>query len=285
MLKAIIILFVCVGLSALIVFSTIEHSASIFGFDSIILCALVAFFVQWIVFIPSYLKQTEKYYDLAGSLSFVAITLIALFSNLNISLYKLLIALMVVSWALRLGAFLFLRIKKTGKDDRFEHLKSNKYSFFIAWTIQGLWVFLTSSPALVALTSTDFNEFDTLVIVGTIIWALGFSIEIVADQQKLKFKKAGNQKFITSGLWHYSRHPNYFGEILLWVGLTIAVLPAISGWQYVVIISPLLVLTLLTKISGVPMLEAKAKKKWGNDKEYQEYKRKTSTLFIWFKQK
>ncbi len=283
MFKAALVLFVCLGLSSSIVLSTINESNSIFGFDSIVLCAMIAFLVQWIVFIPSYIKQTEKYYDLAGSLSFVLITLIALFSNPEITEYQLLISFMVVCWACRLGAFLFLRIKETGRDDRFEQLKKNKYTFFIAWTIQGLWVFLTSSPALVTLTSSNFNDFSSLVLLGTTLWALGFIIEIIADHQKLQFKKNTEKKFISTGLWRYSRHPNYFGEILLWIGLTIAILPAISDWQYVVIISPIFVLTLLTKVSGVPMLEAKADRKWGNDEEYQNYKKNTPTLIFRFK--
>lgn len=282
MLRALTILIICILIAGAIVAAAWGDSTGLYNVPSILICALVAFFVQWVIFVPSYIKQTEKFYDLAGSLSFVAVSLIALFSSFQLGVYQFMIASMVIIWALRLGSFLFFRIKKDGKDDRFEKIKTDKYRFFVAWTIQGLWVFLTSSPVLVALTSSNFSEVNALVIVGVCLWIFGFSTEVIADQQKRAFKQTNPDSFIHTGLWKYSRHPNYFGEIILWFGVALAVLPALSGWQFIVLISPIFVLTLLTKVSGVPMLENKAEKKWGDKADYIKYKNNTPVLIPWF---
>ena len=281
MLRALTILIICLAIAGSIVESAISASTVIFDMPSILVCAVIAFLVQWIIFVPSYLKQSEKFYDLAGSLSFIAVSLIALAASEQIGIYQIIITAMVVIWASRLGTFLFFRIKKDGKDDRFEKIKPDKYRFFVAWTVQGLWVFLTSSPVLVALTSSAFTDINVFVILGLSLWILGFVIEVVADSQKRSFKHNQVDTFITTGLWKYSRHPNYFGEILLWFGVAIAVLPALSGWQYIVLISPIFVMILLTKVSGIPMLEAKAEKKWGNQPEYEKYKQSTPVLVPW----
>ena len=117
-------------------------------------------------------------------------------------------------------------------------------------------------------------------MIGFLVWLLGFGIEVAADQQKSKFKAdpANREKFINTGLWSWSRHPNYFGEIVLWIGVAIIALPILSGWQWLTMISPVFITLLLTRISGVPMLEARADEKWGGQVEYEAYKAKTSIL-------
>ena len=240
----------------------------------------LAFLIQWIVFIPAYIFQTEKFFDLTGSITYISITLIAVFFSGNIDARSILLAVLVVVWALRLGSFLFTRIKKAGKDDRFDEIKPSFFRFLNVWTIQGLWVTFTMAAALVAITTATRKDLDLFAIVGLLVWGLGFTIEVAADSQKSRFSAdpANKGKFIQSGLWSRSRHPNYFGEIVLWLGVAIIALPVLQGWQWVAMISPLFVTLLLTRVSGVPLLEAKADKKWGGQEDYETYKKKTPVL-------
>ena len=278
MLKAFVVSLICLVLVIGILLGTAPNSQTILNVPIIALCAALCFIVQWLIYIPSYLKQTERFYDLTGSLTFISVILFALFSAQSISPYSIFMASMVIIWALRLGTFLFIRIGQDGKDDRFVHIKPDKYRFYIAWTIQGLWVFLTSLAALVAITSSYTLEISHLTIIGMMIWLVGFIIEATADYQKRQFKHKNPDTFISTGLWAYSRHPNYFGEIMLWTGVAIAVLPALHGWQHLALISPIFVAVLLITISGIPMLEEKAERKWGGNTDYIAYKNRTSVL-------
>ena len=233
------------------------------------------------VFIPSYIFETEHYFDLTGSLTYVSVTLLAILFTVDISLRDILLALFVWIWAFRLGSFLFIRVKKAGSDGRFDLMKKDFWWFLMTWTIQGLWVFLTLAMALAAITSESKMAIDIFAVIGTLIWIFGFSIEVVADQQKTNFKDdpANKDSFITSGLWSVSRHPNYFGEIVLWIGVAIIAYPTLYGWQHVSLISPIFVYLLLTRVSGVTLLEEHAEKKWGKDKKYISYKENTPELF------
>ncbi|MBC8187024.1 MAG: DUF1295 domain-containing protein, partial [Proteobacteria bacterium] len=116
---------------------------------------------------------------------------------------------------------------------------------------------------------------------GGFLWVAGFAIEVAADQQKRRFRAdpSNRERFIRSGLWAWSRHPNYFGEIILWIGIALIALPVLSGWQLATLISPVFVYVLLTRISGIPLLETRAKKKWGKDPDFAAYMRSTPVLF------
>jgi steroid 5-alpha reductase family enzyme len=278
MARALIVTLICFALVAGILSVNVQTSQEIFGLPAIAMCAAFCFVIQWLAYVPSYLKQTERFYDLTGSLTFISVVLLALFSAQTISPYSILMAAMVIIWAFRLGTFLFIRIGQDGHDDRFTHIKPDKFRFYIAWTVQGLWVFLTSLAALITITSSYQNSITQLTIIGMMIWLVGFFIEVTADYQKRQFRQENPNTFITTGLWAYSRHPNYFGEILLWIGVAIAAIPALQSWQYLAFISPIFVTVLLVKISGIPMLEAKAEKKWGDNPDYQAYRQRTSIL-------
>jgi steroid 5-alpha reductase family enzyme len=243
-------------------------------------CALLAFAINWLVFIPSNSAKTEKYYDLTGSITYVSVTLAAVLLSDDLDTRAAIVAAMVGVWAIRLGTFLFRRITRDGRDGRFDEIKTNPLRFFMAWSLQGLWVLLTSAAALAIITSNERRSIGWVAIVGIIVWVVGFAVEAVADQQKSAFKQdpANKGRFITSGLWAWSRHPNYFGEITLWTGIAIMAIPILSGWRWVVLISPVFVTLLLTRISGLPMLEARADERWGDEPDYQEYKRTTPVL-------
>jgi steroid 5-alpha reductase family enzyme len=139
---------------------------------------------------------------------------------------------------------------------------------------------LTLAAALVAITTTTRKEIDLFAMMGFLVWVIGFAFEAVADAQKSRFNAdpANRGKFISTGLWSRSRHPNYFGEIVLWVGVAIIALPVLQGWQWVALISPVFVTLLLTKVSGVPLLEKKADEMWGGQEDYEAYKKNTPVL-------
>ncbi len=257
-----------------------QGGAVVNGLPVFALSVGLAFLIQWLVFIPSFLLQTEKFFDLTGSLTYISIVLIAVFSSANLDGRSILLAVLVILWALRLGTFLFGRIQKAGKDDRFDELKPSFIRFLNVWTIQALWVTFTAAAALVAITSAHRKELDWFAILGALIWVLGFAIEVTADTQKSRFSANPQNKgqFIRTGLWSRSRHPNYFGEIVLWIGVAVIALPVLQGWQWVALISPIFVTLLLTRVSGIPLLEQKADKKWGGQAEYEEYKKRTPVL-------
>ena len=240
----------------------------------------LAYLIQWLVFIPSYLRQTEKFFDLTGSFTYVSVTSLALLLGPGLDARSVLLWALVVIWAVRLGTFLFRRIKQAGKDDRFDELKPSFIRFLNVWTIQGLWITFTAAAALVAITTANRKDLDVFAGLGLLVWGAGFAIEVIADSQKSRFSAnpANKGKFIQTGLWARSRHPNYFGEIMLWVGVAIIALPVLQGWQWVALISPVFVTLLLTRVSGVPLLEKKADKKWGGQPEYEAYKQRTPVL-------
>lgn len=240
----------------------------------------MAFLIQWLVFIPAYLRQTEKFFDLTGSLTYISVSTLALLLSTSVDSRAILVWALVVIWAARLGTFLFTRIKKAGKDDRFDEIKPSFVRFLNVWTIQGLWVTFTMVAALVTITTTTRKELDLFALVGLLVWVFGFTMEVMADYQKSRFNadKANQGKFIQSGLWSRSRHPNYFGEITLWIGVMIIALPVLHGWQWVALISPVFVALLLTRVSGIPLLEKKADQKWGGQEAYELYKKQTPVL-------
>ena len=257
-----------------------QGGTSVFGVPLFALSVGLAYLIQWLVFIPSYLLQTEKFFDLTGSITYISVITIAVFFSIGADGRSILLWALVVIWAIRLGTFLFRRIKKAGKDDRFDEIKPSFIRFLNVWTIQGLWVTFTMAAALVAITTTNRKELDLFALVGFLVWALGFSIEVIADSQKSRFSANPDNKgkFIQTGLWSRSRHPNYFGEIVLWIGVAVIAIPVLQGWQWIALISPVFVTLLLTRVSGVPLLEKKADKKWGGQEDYESYKKRTPVL-------
>lgn len=239
------------------------------------------FIIQIIVFIPSFIFKTEHYYDLTGGITFISTIIISYLVKSQVYQFDITSFLLVVFislWALRLSSFLFFRVKRTGQDVRFIKIKQSFSWFLMTFTIQGLWVFMCLFPAIIVMSSNQ-NNFNSFTILGSILWVVGFLIEIIADHQKTQFNKTNKGSFISKGLWSLSRHPNYFGEFILWLGITVISFPYLDGYQFIALISPLFVYLLLNKVSGVNLLENIAEKRWGDDKKYIEYKNRTPIFF------
>jgi steroid 5-alpha reductase family enzyme len=257
-----------------------QGGASVVGIPIFALAVGVVFVIQWLGFIAAYLLQTEMFYDLTGSITYISVTIMAVLLSPVVDGRSILLLILVVIWAGRLGTFLFRRILKAGKDARFDAIKVSFVRFLNTWTLQGLWVTFTLAAALAAITTTTRKGLGLFALIGFLVWVFGFGAEAAADAQKSRFRAdpENKGKFIDTGLWAWSRHPNYFGEIVLWIGVAIIALPVLRGWQWVTLISPVFVALLLTRISGVPILEKRADEKWGGQEDYAAYKERTPVL-------
>lgn len=261
------------------------------GIPIILLCAIVSFVTHWMIAVPSLITSSEKYFDFTGMVATLLVVLTAIFALLSsgaeASIRSVFVASFVSVWTLRLGIFLYKRIVKVGEDSRFRDIKKSIPKFLMTWTLSALWVFLTTVNAITLIALNPLEPIGIFFIMGALLWLLGFGFEVIADRQKKYFSEQPKNegRFITQGLWSVSRHPNYFGEIILWAGIAIISLPFLSGWQFVTLVSPVFVFLLLTRISGLPFLEDKAEKKWGEDKDYIEYKKRTPILVPFFGKK
>lgn len=267
-------------LGAIIAWAGGDGAEQLSGLSLFAVLTIFAFGVNIVAFVPSFVAKTEHYYDLTGSLTYITTTIVALVLSANLDTRSIIIGVLIFIWAGRLGTFLFRRVKRDGGDSRFDKIKQSWLRFLMTWCLQGLWVTVTAGAAFAAISSGEKQPLGIVGIVGLVVWIVGFGIEAVSDSQKTAFKKdlANKGKFIDAGLWSWSRHPNYFGEIMLWTGMAILALPALVGWQHLTLISPVFVALLLTKISGLPMLERRADKKWGGQPDYEAYKASTPVL-------
>jgi steroid 5-alpha reductase family enzyme len=261
-----------------------NNSVVLNGYSAVLYCAVICIGMQWIAWIPASFGKTERFYDLTGGLTYLTVVGFSLWAGSQFeppSPRELIISLLVVIWSLRLSSFLYFRIHRTGKDGRFDQLKTSPIRFLVPWTLQGLWVFLTMIVVIVINSQSDsasaLGIWDGL---GLSIWILGFGIEAIADKQKTVFNTEPNNqgKWIDSGLWSYSRHPNYLGEILLWTGIAFFGISCFTGLERVAWVSPIFIYLLLTKVSGIPILDKRALEKWGEDPEYQKYRENTPAL-------
>ena len=279
--RGLIALPIILLVAGFLAFAGSQGSVVVSGIPLFALGVAIAFVIQWIAFVPAYLMQTEKFFDLTGSITYISVTILAVALTPLVDIRTLILMVVVLIWAFRLGTFLFRRIMKDGSDGRFDAIKPSPIRFFVTWTLQGLWVSFTLAAALAAISSATRVEIGIFAIVGLAVWIIGFGFEVIADHQKSQFRSQPENKgkFITTGLWAWSRHPNYFGEIVLWVGVAIIAFPVLSGWQYLTLLSPVFVFILLTRISGIPMLEKRADDKWGGEPAYETYKRNTPVLF------
>lgn len=269
-------------IGALVALAGSQNGASVGGIPLFVVAVAAAFVIQILAFIPAFLLRTERFFDLTGSATFFVISVVLVLLTPMPDARSWILAGMVMLWAARLGSFLAMRVHNAGSDGRFDEIKGSPLRFLQVWVIQGAWVSLTAAAAWIAI-STDAAArppLGWLSIVGVVVWALGMVVEIVADAQKSAFRKdpSNRDEFIRTGLWSRSRHPNYFGEIVIWVGVFITAAPVLTGWQWVAVLSPLFVILLLTRVSGIPLLEARAEKKWGDRADYIAYRDSTPVL-------
>ena len=262
--------------------------------------AWLPFVLQWLVALPSIqLWNSEHYYDLSGGLTYWALTLTSLFLRVQSQTTHLLSSRQVMStfcilcWSAKLSYFLFRRIQRDrGVDRRFDVVKSNPLLFFLFWNVQALWVLLTLVPYML-LNQTTRLDVDTLGVVDHVwmfLWTFGFLLETIADHQKTRFRAQElphDHPWITSGLWHYSQHPNYFGEICCWLGLygLCMTSPGMTSipLQVLGLVSPVTVAVLLLFVSGIPMLDEQAEAKgWTKEPAYQRYCAQTNVLIPWW---
>jgi len=252
------------------------------GIEEVRNAVFLSFIIHWILFIPAYIMKTEKFYDISGTFTYITLIFYVFFSSMKnqINYGNVITSIFIIFWSIRLGTFLFNRIKKAGEDKRFREIKKSFSWFFMAWTFSGMWVAICSLCALTAI--ANGIQINTISITGILIFIFGISIEIIADLQKTNFRKnpINKDKFIRTGLWKYSRHPNYLGEIILWIGIAIISLPSLELRQMFTLISPLFTYILLTRISGINLLEKSGDEKWGHREDYLLYKKETPRLIM-----
>lgn len=280
--KTLVTIIVAVLIGGLLALAGSWSGATVAGIPLFALAVGAAFLIQFLAFIPAVALRTERFFDLTGSLTFIAISVALVVLAPAQDLRGWILAAMVILWALRLGSFLFARVHRTGSDGRFDQIKTQPLRFFQVWCLQGLWVALTASAAWIAMSADagDRAPIGWLAVVGVVVWVAGMLVEIVADAQKSAFRAnpANRDDFIRTGLWSRSRHPNYFGEILVWIGVFLVAAPVLEGWQWVALLSPLFVTLLLTRVSGIPLLEARADARWGERPDYVAYRERTPVL-------
>ena len=267
-------------ISIAVIFTTLGF-AELSGSELVVNTAWYVLIIHWLAFIPALIFKTEKFYDLTGSICYAFAAIYVYLQSYGIFLsLSLFISLAILIWTLRLGSFLLKRVMDAGEDKRFRTIKTNPTQFFMTFNLSALWVVICSLCALTAV-SNGVLEVKPIFYMGLLVFIIGFLIEVIADNQKTAFRAVPENanSFITTGLWSVSRHPNYFGEVTLWLGIAMMSLPYLEGVQYWTLISPIFSFVLIYFVSGVRMLEARANVKWGENKEYLDYVKKTPIFF------
>jgi steroid 5-alpha reductase family enzyme len=247
--------------------------------NAILLSFVISLAVNAVFFAIAAIRRTDVVTDLSYSLSF-ALLAIALPSLGAREPVQLVAALLVLIWAVRLGGYLLTRILRIKVDHRFDEMRDKPLRFARFWLLQAISVAVIMLPVTYLVSRDDAPGFGAWAIAGVAMWLVGLVIEAVADAQKSSFKgkEENRDRFITSGLWRYSRHPNYFGEMLVWWGLFLYAVPFLHGAAFAVVIGPVFITLLLLFVSGIPLLERSADAKYGDEPAYREYKRRTSIL-------
>ncbi|KAL8478656.1 hypothetical protein ACS0TY_030516 [Phlomoides rotata] len=246
------------------------------------LTAIVTVGYQFFFFVITALLRFDKVTDFAGSTNFVILAILTLVVKGSWHFRQVVLSMLVIMWGLRLGVFLLMRILQWGEDRRFDQMRENLGKLAVFWIFQAVWVWTVSLPVTVVNASDRKPSLKAQDVIGWIMWSIGIFVEATSDQQKLAFKNSPENrgKWCNAGLWKYSRHPNYFGEIFLWWGIFVAATPVLKNAEWLVILGPIFLTMLLLFISGLPLLEESADKKYANVPAYWNYKRTTSPLIL-----
>jgi steroid 5-alpha reductase family enzyme len=246
---------------------------------AIALSFAVALGVNGAFFAVAAARRTDVVTDLSYSLTFAILAVSLVFTGARDPV-QLVASLLVLLWAVRLGGYLFRRILRMKVDHRFDGMRDDPLRFARFWLVQAVAVAVIMLPVSYLLDQSAAPGFGVWAVAGGAVWLAGLLIEAVADAQKSAFrtKDENRGRFIASGLWRYSRHPNYFGEILVWWGLFIYAVPFLAGVAFAVVAGPVFITLLQLFVSGIPPLERSADEKYGADSAYHDYKRRTSIL-------
>jgi steroid 5-alpha reductase family enzyme len=241
------------------------------------LAFVISLVVNSIFFAIAALRKTDTVTDLSYGLTFAltAAALLALKGSWDP--VRIGAGFFVVVWAIRLAAYLFGRILEMKVDHRFDGIRENPRRFAIFWSLQAASTTIIMLPAIAAIVLPP-PRISALHGAGCAVWLAGLLVESIADAQKRAWKRSGRIGFTRSGLWSWSRHPNYFGEMLVWWGIWIFSLPSLDGMWQLAVLGPVYISLLLLFGTGVPPLEKSAEARYGNEPDYQEYKRRTSLI-------
>ena len=226
-------------------------------------------------FLVAYVLRSDKLTDFSYGATFFILALLGLAYAPFPDDQRVLGFGLVALWSVRLAGFLLLRIIKNKKDKRFDGVRENFWKFGMFWFFQGITAWLILLPVLI-MDANHYISLRGISYIGILVWMIGLTIETLADLEKFLFnqKPSNKNKWIDEGLWHYSRHPNYLGEILVWAGTYIFAISALSGGQKLIgLISPIYITFLLVFITGIPRLEKSADQKWAEYAGYKEYKK------------
>jgi steroid 5-alpha reductase family enzyme len=250
---------------------------------SFLVAAAGAVFVYMtVVFLIAILAKDNSIVDVGWGPGFILVAVVTFFLRPGFEARHVLITVLVLIWGLRLATHIFLRNWGRGEDFRYAKWRKDwgrwfiPRSFFQVFMLQGIFMLLISSPTILVNRSRE-RGLTMLDALGGLVWLTGFLFEAVGDYQLKRFKQKPESrgKIMAAGLWKYTRHPNYFGEAVLWWGIWLVALSVDSGWA--AIISPLTISFLLLKVSGVAMLE----KRYAGNEEFAAYARRTSSFFPW----
>lgn len=241
---------------------------------------VLSFSIQLVFFLMAAIKKTDVVTDLSYGLSFVAIAWWLAIKFAPLGPVAVTLVAMITVWGLRLAGYLFMRILIIKQDKRFNGVRENFFRFGLFWLLQAISVWIILLPSLVGISTQMATSFMPIHWVGLAVWALGLWLETTADWQKFNFKliPTNAERFIDTGVWKYSRHPNYFGEMLCWWGIFAMITPELQGRSWLSIIGPLFITYLLLFVSGIPTLEKSYAVRYAKDRAYQDYKRRTSLL-------
>ncbi|MBK9239924.1 MAG: DUF1295 domain-containing protein [Acidobacteria bacterium] len=249
--------------------------------SDVLLTLGISLLIQAVFFAFAATFRTDKVTDLSYGLTFIVIAALLLARGNPAHFPQLALATMVIVWGVRLAGYLLVRIVHMGRDARFDGIREQFWPFFKFWLGQGIAVWVIMLPVTIWFASP--GDWTPWMSLGAAIWAAGLLIETVADAQKFIAKRqpGGDRRWMSTGLWKYSRHPNYFGELLCWWGVFVFVAGSYTGWQWAGVLGPVSITWILLNVTGIPTLEASAQKKWGDNPEYLAHVRRTSRLVLW----